>query len=145
MKKTIYKKITARGGHPFIWRIEAAKWPYSAKIIWSRSAPDSSITLSTGFKLQAPISLGYYDRKNKSYTVDLSKGDLIFIHPTEIVVRTPGTATVLIALEAEFPDSNNQLMPVPKGQLQEVTEQQFNQFPVVAVDITDFANQLLEG
>ena len=141
MRKTIFRKLTAREGAPFVWRIEAAQHPYSAKMVWSRSTPDSSLILDTGCKFQKPINLGSYDRRKKDYTVDLSAGDIVFLFPTEITLTTTGTATVLIALDCEFPDDYQQLTPVPRGELQIVTEEQFYELPVTPVDITDFAQK----
>ena len=142
MRRTIYRKVKARKGFPFVFRVEAAQFPYSAKIVWSRSTPESSLTLITGNVFQQPISLGSYDRKRKEYTIDLSNGDIVFLHPTEITLRTKGTATVLIALDCEFPEDYQKLTPVPKGELQIIRHDQLTELPVTAVDITDFANQL---
>ena len=142
MRKTIFRKIKAQAGYPFVFRIEAAQHPYSAKIIWSRSTPESSLTLYTGCPFQEPISLGKYDRQRKEYTIDLSGGDIVFLHPTEITLRTKGTATVLIALDCEFPDDYQKLTPVPKGELQVIRHDQLAELPVTAVDITDFAEVL---
>ena len=142
MRKTIYRKLKARENAPFIWRIEAAQYPYSANMVWSRSTPGSSLILDTGFKLQEPIDLGTYDRSNREYSVDLSAGDIVFLFPTEITLSTTGTATVLIALDCEFPDSTQQLSPVSRGGLQVVNDQQFYELPVTPVDVTDFAQKL---
>lgn len=142
MRKTIFRKLVAREDSPFIWRIEAAQHPYSAKIVWSRSTPGSSLILDTGCKFQKPISLGSYDRRNREYTVDLSAGDIVFLFPTEITLTTSGSATVLIALDCEFPDDYQRLSPVPRGELQVVSEEQFYELPTTPVDITDFAQKL---
>ena len=105
MRRTIYKKLITQSGHAKGWRVEGAKWPYSAKMVWGRSTPGSKLSLFTGSAFNPKIDLGSYIRTQKEYTVDLSKGDIIFAFPTQIVLQTTGRASVLIALDCEFPDA----------------------------------------
>ena len=63
------------------------------------------MTLFTGIVFQTKIELGGYDRSQKEYTIDLSKGDIIFSYPSEILLQTTGRASVLIALDCEFPEN----------------------------------------
>lgn len=142
MRKTIYKKLKARTGFPGVWRVEGAIFPYKATITWSRSTPGSSLILDTGVIAAEKIDLGEYNKSNKHYDVDLSDGSIVFLFPTEIVLRTKGTASVLIALEYEFLDIDNRVLPVPKGELQVVTEEQLVELPIASVDLTAFNQEL---
>lgn len=98
-RKTIYRKLKARAGHKFVWRIEGAAFPHKVTLTWSRSTAGSKLTLYTGAAFNPVIDLGSYDRANKHYEVDLSDGSIIFLHPSAIVLETPGSITVLVAIE----------------------------------------------
>ena len=113
MRKSIFKKVRARANQPFTWRIENARFPYSARMTWSRSTPGSRLILNTGVPFLPKVSLGEYDRSNKSYDVDLRDGSIIFIFPTDIVLTSPGNAFVLIELDCEFYDPEPELPVVP--------------------------------
>ena len=128
MRKTILRKVVTTAGQPKSFRVEGARYPYSAKITWSRSTPGSTLTLHTGCAFNPKFDLGSYDRSQKEYEVDLSKGDIVFSFPTEIVLETTGKASVLIALECEFPTRKKRSSAV-----QETTEVVVTDFPVVPV------------
>ena len=128
MKKTIYRKIVATANQPKTWRIEGSRFPYLATIKWSRSTPGSTLTLFTGSAFNPKIELGSYDKDNKEYTIDLSKGDIIFQFPSEIVLQTTGRASVLVALDAEFPATRKRPSAVPEAAEVVVTE-----LPVIPV------------
>lgn len=133
MKRTIYKKLITQAGQSKGWRIEGAKWPYSAKVVWGRSTAGSNLTLFTGSIFHPTIDLGTYDRSRKEYTVDLRKGDIIFSFPTEILLQTPGRASVLIALECEFPDDELK-RPSRKEPSADPVEVVFTELPVIPVE-----------
>ena len=82
----------------------------------------------TGSAFNPKIDLGSYDKDNKEYTIDLSKGDIIFQFPSEIVLQTTGRASVLVALEAEFPATRKRPSAVPEAAEVVVTE-----LPVIPV------------
>ena len=63
------------------------------------------MTLFRGIVFQTKIELGGYNRSQKVYTIDLSKGDIMFSYPSEILLQTTGRASVLIALDCEFPEN----------------------------------------
>ena len=86
------------------------------------------MTLFTGSAFNPKIDLGSYDKDNKEYTIDLSKGDIIFQFPSEIVLQTTGRASVLVALEAEFPATRKRPSAVPEAAEVVVTE-----LPVIPV------------
>lgn len=142
MRKTIFKKVKARAGFPYIWRVEAAQFPFKATITWSRSTPGSSLILDTGVLATPKIDLGSYNRTRKHYEVDLSDGSIVFLIPTEIILRTKGNASVLIGLDCEFPDLDNRVRPVPKGELNIIRHDQLVELPVTPVDLTAFSNEL---
>ena len=132
MKRTIYKKLITQAGKPKGWRIEGSKWPYSAKMVWVRSTAGSNLTLFTGSIFNPRIDLETYDRSRKEYTVDLSKGDIIFSLPTEILLQTTGRDSVLIALECEFPENG-----IKRSSSKDPVEVIFTELPVIPVIPTE--------
>ena len=132
MKKTIFRKVVTTAGQPKTFRVEGARYPYSAKMTWSRSTPGSKLTLHTGCAFNPKFDLGSYSKDHKEYVVDLSRGDLVFCFPTEIVLETTGKASVLIALECEFPNTRKRSSAV-----QEPAEVVVTELPVVPVMPTE--------
>lgn len=123
--KTIYRKLKARAGHPFVWRIEGAAYPHKVTLTWSRSTADSKLTLYTGNPFHQPIDLGSYDHRNKHYEINLSAGDIVFMHPTEIVLETPGNSTVLVAIEVTM--KVDDIQPPGKIELQSISDSKNNE------------------
>ena len=85
------------------------------------------MTLFRGIVFQTKIELGGYNRSQKVYTIDLSKGDIIFSYSSEILLQTTGRASVLIALECEFPENE-----IKRPSRKEPTEV----MPVLVEDLT---------
>ncbi|WP_156777484.1 hypothetical protein [Synechococcus sp. RS9916] len=138
-RQTIWKRMKARKEHKTTWRIEGTKWSYGAKIKWSRSTPQSALVFSSGCLFNDNIDLGAYDRRYKEYSIEFPK-DTIHLFPTEIILTTPGIANVLIALDVEMDDER--LRPIPKGEIQTVTAEQLEEFPVLPLEITSFASEM---
>lgn len=134
VRKTIYRKLKARAGHPFTWRIEGAAYPHKVTLTWSRSTADSKLTLDTGNPFHQPIDLGSYDRGNKHYEIDLSAGDIVFMHPTQIVLDTPGNSTVLVAIEVTMKADDIKLPK--KIELQSISDSKNNEV-VLSDDFVD--------
>jgi len=139
VRRTIYRKLKARADHPFRWRIEGSAFPHSVTVTWSRSTAGSKLTLYTGSPFHQPIDLGSYDRTNKHYEVGLSAGDIVFLHPTEIVLETPGSSTVLVAIEVTMKADD------VKPQLQSISDSKNNEV-VLADEFVELSPQpVVEG
>ena len=105
MRKTIYKKLVLNTGGVKNWRLEGVRWPYKARLEWSRSSPGSNLYLQTGFVFNPKIDLGGYRKQNREYEIDLSFGDIVLKFPSEVVLSSTGKASVLVALDVELQEN----------------------------------------